>query len=94
MPLQDHAARAALLAVELAASKYSKRDDERRQHAQKRKGEVPAKRRPAEYRCVKVSKEPKTAEAVAFTCTVSGSPCQGERLRTEAAVLCIPPCLR
>ena len=69
---QDHAARAALAAVELAAGKHAKRDGERRQQAKKQKREVPARRVPAEYRCVKSTKtEPKSPEAVEFTCSVS-----------------------
>ena len=69
---QDHAARAALAAVELAAGKHAKRDGERRQQAKKQKREVPARRVPAEYRCVKSTKtEPKSPEALEFTCSVS-----------------------
>ena len=68
---QDHAARAALAAVELAAGKHAKRDGERRQQARKQKREVPARRVPAEYRCVKAAKEPKSPEAVEFACSVS-----------------------
>ena len=68
---QDHAARAALAAVELAAAKHAKRDDDRRQQARRQRREVPARRVPSEYRCHKAAKEPKTAEAVEFTCSVS-----------------------
>lgn len=69
---QDHAARAALSAVELATSKHAKRDDERRQQARRKKREVPARRVPTEYRCVKVTTtEPKSADAVEFSCSVS-----------------------
>ena len=68
---QDHAARAALAAVELAAAKHAKRDADRRQQAQRQRREVPARRVPSEYRCHKAAKEPKTAEAVEFTCSVS-----------------------
>jgi len=68
---QDHAARAALAAVERAAGKHAKRDGERRQQARKQKREVPVRRVPAEYRCVKAAKEPKSPEAVEFSCTVS-----------------------
>ena len=68
---QDHAARAALAAVELAAAKHAKRDAERRQQARRQRREVPARRVPSEYRCHKAAKEPKTAEAVEFTCSVS-----------------------
>ena len=68
---QDHAARAALAAVEIAAAKHAKRDAERRQQARKQKREGPPRRVPAEYRCVKAAKEPKTPEAVEFTCSVS-----------------------
>tara|TARA_B100000780_G_scaffold258788_1_gene209334 strand:- start:156 stop:566 length:411 start_codon:yes stop_codon:yes gene_type:complete len=58
--------------VELAAGKHAKRDGERRQQAKKQKREVPARRVPAEYRCVKSTKtEPKSPEAVEFTCSVS-----------------------
>ena len=65
-------ARAALAAVELAASKHAKRDGERRQQAKKQKREVPARCVPAEYRCVKSTKtEPKSPEAVELTCSVS-----------------------
>lgn len=68
---QDHAARAALAAVELAAAKYAKRDAERRQQARRQRREMPPRRVPSEYRCHKAAKEPKTAEAVEFTCSVS-----------------------
>ena len=68
---QDHAARAALAAVELTAAKHAKRDADRRQQARRQRREVPARRVPSEYRCHKAAKEPKTAEAVEFTCSVS-----------------------
>lgn len=68
---EDHAARAALKAVELAVSKYEKRDSDRRQLAQKAKREVPARRLPAEFRCVKVATDVKTVDALEFSCSVS-----------------------
>ena len=67
---EDHAARAALEAVEAAASKYAKRDSERRELARKRKRTIPAQRQPTEYRCTKVATE-KMAAALEFTCSVS-----------------------
>lgn len=68
---EDHAARAALTAVERAASKYAERDGERREKARARKQEPPAERLPEEFRCTKVATEAKTPKAMEFTCSVS-----------------------
>lgn len=70
---EDYAASATLAAVELAASTYAKRDNERRSKAREQRREVPAKRLPSMYRCTKVAndKVEKTAATVRFTCSVS-----------------------